>query len=282
MPDYVKYVKDFHSAAKQCGLSMEPIGEVLGKEVLFASNELDQGRPGILIFSGFHGEEFAGPLGLLQFLQSPEAGAVMSQLNVGIVPVTNPDGFDRGIRYNRLRQEDNWALRFWPDGEPSLEGQVLLANLEKIGQYATTCFLDMHEDDGADGFYMYAFAHGGQIEPWHSMVLDVGLEHFPIQPDGPIPSTLEDEEEEDEGSIPTQQRPETNAIISNGIIWADYDGSFDELFHKRGAFMSAVTETPAREELKLRMDCNEKILRNTLELVSSMPMRVAARIARMT
>lgn len=277
VPDYQKYFKDFTAAAISCGMSVEILGDVFDKSIVFAKTPHDPNRPGVLVFSGFHGEEFAGPLGVLRCLQNPANRSFFSKINVGIVPIANPNGFDLEKRYNQLDQESNWALRFGPDGKPSFEGQILLGSMDELKQYATTCFLDMHEDDSADGFYLYTFSQSGAVELWHTALLGVGVKHFGVHPDGPIPGALE---ETDPDSEPEISRPGTTAHIQGGVVAFDHDGSFDEFFHKNGAVASAVTETPASKPLETRVACNEELLTTTLEWAASIVSRVSHRLAR--
>lgn len=257
MPNYAQYKADFTDAVRSAGLSVEVLGKVFEHDVLFASNGL-RGRPGVLVFSGFHGEEPGAPLGLLECLRHPGTAALAARLNLGIVPVVNPDGFDRGTRYNRLKQENNWALRFGPGEHPSLEGQLLLDNMHRLEPYATTCFHDMHEDKDVPGFYVYANpqASGGPTL-WHQWLHAIGARRFGKQPDGVL----------DGHTTP----------LLNGYVLGDLDGSFDEWFWRLGTPYVAVTETPARMALEDRVECNMALLQATLRFMGSTASRVAAR-----
>lgn len=257
MPDYMRYQASFTAAAQSAGLSVDVLGKVFGHDILFASNGL-RDRPGVLVFSGFHGEEPAAPLGLLECLRHPGTAALAARLNLGIVPVVNPEGFQAGTRYNHLGESDNWALRFGPGEHPSLEGQLLLDNMHRLEPYATTCFLDMHEDADVAGFYVYASPQdGGGPTLWHQWLHGIGIRRFGKQPDGKL------------------NRIETPVL--NGYILGDKDGSFDEWFWRLGTPYVAVTETPARMALEDRVECNMALLQATLLFMGSTANRVAAR-----
>jgi len=273
VPDYPSYLRDFRAAVCACGLGIETLGTIFGHEVVFASTGLRPGKPGVLVFSGFHGEESAGPLGLLRCLRMPSTQPLLNHLSFGVVPVTNPDGFNRDRRYNRRRQEDNWAFRFGPDGKPSYEGRVLLVNMRKLEPYASACFLDMHEDSGAEGYYLYTFSKSGQIEPWHREVMAIGARQFGVQPDGPLPGADDPPGPDD----PTDSRPDTEAGIQGGYIPFDHDGSFDDWFDFRGALQAAVSETPGNAALEDRVVCNAAILQTTLARMASLSVKVACR-----
>jgi len=265
MPDYNLYEKKFRQASEANGMTIDVIGNIFGHDVLFASNGLKK-RPGLLIISGFHGEESAAPLGILTCLQNPKTKSLLDKLNVGIVPVANPDGFHRNLRYNRLKQEDNWAMRFGPDGKPSKEGEVLLKNMDKLKAYATTCYLDMHEDSGATGFYIYANPPDGIVSSWYKKLWTIGKDAFGLQPDGLVENIPSDPK--DEPKPPA--RPETKAAIRDGVILLDLDGSFDEWFFRVGSPFGAVTETPATQNFNSRVRCNAQILQTTLIYMGDM------------
>jgi hypothetical protein len=253
-------------------MEVSVLGNVLGNDILLAGTPVRRELPGLLVFSGFHGEEYAAPLGLLQCLGRPEIRQLVARMNIGIVPVTNPSGFDRGSRYNSVNEEDSWAFRFGPGEHPSMEGRVLLRSMDKLLPYATTCFLDMHEDIEAEGFYVYTFSQSGKIEPWHAALLRIGVSFFGVQPNGPLPSADGDDDEN-----PTHERPATLPSIRSGFIPFDHDGSFDDWFHSQGVSMAAVSETPASKNLSARVACNASVLQETMNYVASAPVRVATR-----
>jgi len=274
MPNYESYEKDFRKVAEDNELDVDVLGSLFGHDILFASNELKK-RPGILIISGFHGEESAAPLGILQCLQDPNTKDILQKLNVGIVPVVNPDGFHRDLRYNRLKEDDNWAMKFGPKGKPSKEGKLLLKKMDKIKPYATTCCLDMHEDSGAKGFYLYANPLDGVVNSWYEKLLSIGKKAFGVQPDGLV-EDITSSKSKNEPKEPS--RPGTKAAIREGIVLLDLDGSFDEFFFREGAFFGAVTETPGTKSLKARVDCNEKLLKTTLDYMSDQKQKITASV----
>lgn len=61
----------------------------------------------LLITSGFHGEEFNGPISLLNIFDDITAYAKKMQVRVIIYPCVNPSGFDLCKRYNASDEEQN-------------------------------------------------------------------------------------------------------------------------------------------------------------------------------
>lgn len=98
----------------------------------------------IFVFAGIHGEEPAGPLAVLEFLEEntlPE--------DVFLLPLVNPYGFNRGIRYNDKKQDIN--RRFCDD---KLENEALY--LKKLFDLAKPRYLiTLHEYYG-NNFFCYA------------------------------------------------------------------------------------------------------------------------------
>src|SRR5687767_1836752 len=66
-----------------------------------------EGKRSLLITAGFHGDEVAGPLTLLEFF--PEIVAYARSRNVGlqVYPCLNPSGFEDCTRYNRSQEAPN-------------------------------------------------------------------------------------------------------------------------------------------------------------------------------
>ncbi len=55
------------------------------------------GTPRLLVASGFHGEEPAGPWGVLEFLDSAPQG-LLSRVQLLVLPLVNVTGFRAGTR----------------------------------------------------------------------------------------------------------------------------------------------------------------------------------------
>jgi len=106
------------------------------------------------IFAGLHGDEEAGVLGAIEFLETlarePE---IARGYELFVYPVCNPSGFADGTRWSRTGVDLN--REFWRESsEPEvilLERQ--LANLSFDGVVA------LHTDDTSDGIYGFVNGH---------------------------------------------------------------------------------------------------------------------------
>src|SRR3954447_13566341 len=65
------------------------------------------GRRSLVITAGFHGDETAGPLTLLEHLPEIVAHARRREVRLRIYPLLNPSGFTDGTRYNRSQEQPN-------------------------------------------------------------------------------------------------------------------------------------------------------------------------------
>lgn len=66
-----------------------------------------QYRKTLLITSGFHGEEFNGPISLLAIFDEIVACAKKARVRIVVYPCVNPSGFDLHKRYNASNETQN-------------------------------------------------------------------------------------------------------------------------------------------------------------------------------
>jgi DNA-3-methyladenine glycosylase I len=142
----------------------------------------------LLITSGFHGDETAGPVTLLEHFAEIVAYARERGVGLQVYPCLNPSGFEDGTRYNRSQESpNNDFLRYeiepgvWvgelTDGQDFLrhcvftrgpkETRALVAELER--QPAPAAALDIHQDPYLGGAQSYAYTFG-ESRPLHSML----------------------------------------------------------------------------------------------------------------
>ena len=164
------------------------------------------GRRSLLIPSGFHGEEPAGPKTLA--LHLPEILEAAARLDVGltIYPCINPSGFEHGTRYNAsgVGPNNDFMRYVGEDGEPfalrhpgrafvevrppervPAETAALRTDLDRLAP--PDAALDIHQDDYIHEpcFYAYVFgprpsyrpmlaASGALVRPLANIEVDSG------------------------------------------------------------------------------------------------------------
>src|SRR2546423_7204681 len=176
--DYREYAARF--AAHAAVAEVRPLATVIEGGV--AHELLTASTPGprtLLITAGFHGDEVAGPLTLLEHLPEIVAHARRRDVGLRIYPCLNPSGFTDRTRYNRSGEApNNDFLRYevepgrWLDilppgasfsrwelnrGGPK-ETRALLAALEAAPP--PDAALDIHQDPWLDGACAYAYTFG--------------------------------------------------------------------------------------------------------------------------
>lgn len=222
------------------------------------------GERTVLVTTGFHGEERAGPLTLLEHL--PDLVGRARELGVGlrIYPCINPSGFEAGTRYSRsgvgpnndfLRYEvtpGRWAGELLP-GQPfhtwveftegPAETRALRRDLAGLGTpYAA---LDIHQDRYLAGAYHYAYVFGA-VEEYRPLV-----ERSRSLAPAAVGYAVDEWHRTDE----------------DGLV-ESHDGSVTDLFFRRGTRYLAALETTTGTPLASCHEINRIWIRGFLELAA--------------
>jgi predicted deacylase len=222
------------------GFRIDELGRVYNYPLLLLHPEkLNKNRPNILIAAGFHGDEPAGCLGILHFLEIGPLNLI-SSLNLSFLPLVNPSGFNFKGRLNKEGQDPNRGFCHSDSTkpQPSCEGNLLIKNLPKLKLLAKDGFLSLHEDIEQECFYIYTFENSEKYSEFSICLANELAKYFEPCSDGII-----------EGSI-----------VKNGIIFRQCDGSFEDLLFHEGVPRTACTETPGLKDLKERIDANAQTI----------------------
>lgn len=210
-----------------------------------------EGRQRMVLTTGFHGEEPAGPLTLARHLGEIFAYARARGVALTAFPCINPSGFEARQRYNASGERPNndllryevapgvWRGELSPGpGEPILgwrpydggpkETRALRAALERLPVPAAA--LDLHQDHALIGELAYAYYFGDRAP-----LLPLLRRSEPIVRDGQV-----------------DERIRTDP---DGLIWY-HDGSVTDYFHRRGARLCAALETTTRTPLDRSVEIN--------------------------
>jgi hypothetical protein len=207
----------------------------------------------MLLTAGFHGDEKAGPLTLLEHAPQIVAYARAREVGLRIYPCINPSGFEAHTRYNVSGErpnndflhyevapgvwkgeiaEDQPYLRYAPSPAVAKETVALRAELDR--HPVPDASLDLHQDAFIHGSLFYAYLFGDRA-PYRPLLARSGA-RVPILRSSIVDSGHEpgtDVRADDEGAIDA------------------YDGSITDNYNRAGsAFVAAIettTETPAAE-----------------------------------
>ncbi|GIU49349.1 M14 family metallopeptidase [Shewanella algidipiscicola] len=216
---------------------------------LYQSPAQKSGQPSLLISAGFHGEEAAGPWGMLHFLNELEP-ELFQRINLSLLPLVNPTGFKRGHRFNKLGQNPNRGFlvengRGKSNDDTSAEGKILLEHSQLLQAASKEGILTCHEDVLQNDTYIYSFEANQTPGHFSRTLRDTLGEFFPIAPDGFI----------------------DDCPVADGIIFNHFDLSFEAFLVRLGANVGVCSETPGKQNFDQRVLANSAIMQTFIEQV---------------
>lgn len=228
--DWSTFSRKLAWIAGYLGLALDSLGEVGGEPLLRLQTPGDRpGLPRLLVASGFHGEEPAGPWGILAWLDTRPREA-LAAVALTILPVVNVAGFRAGRRLNA--DGDNPNRGYLPGHEPlSAEGCLLLHHADALAAAGRDGFLACHEDVDAAEAYIYGLERSEQPGEFSRALARANAAWFPLQPDGLL----------------------YDCPIRDGIIFNHPDTSFEAWMMSRGAARAACVETPGQQPFMRRI-----------------------------
>ena len=233
--------------AARLGLQHTSLGTVLGQPLWLCTRAAapavsDHGGPlpHRLVACGFHGEEPAGPWGLLQFLQRVDPTA-LDAVHLSLLPLVNCTGFAAGTRFNAEGDNPNRGFSH-PDNStpntlstpytpPSAEGRLLLQHAPLLAAASRDGALSCHEDVLADTAYIYALERSAAPSARVQRLLQANLRHFVQHADGLV----------------------DGCRVQDGVVFNHHDGSFEDWLFGLGAAFTACVETPALQPFEQRV-----------------------------
>lgn len=239
--DLAAFEREFAAAAKARGFVPELLGDALGHAIVGWQRPAAQARPDaarLLIASGFHGNESAGPWGLLLWLRLvPDA--LLDAAQISLLPLVSATGFTAGRRLNALGQNPNRGHGTHRGGHSlSAEGEVLLRHADRLAAAARDGVLACHEDLTRPWAYVYSFEPEAQPGVFSQRLAAAGARWFELPPDGEI----------------------DGCAVRSGLIHNHFDGSFECWMTERGAAVAACIETPGRADFGRRVQAQAALV----------------------
>lgn len=233
---------------------MESLGQVDGRDIwLLSPAEMDDSKPNILTAGGFHGNEPAGPWGILEFLETADA-ETLKKVNHSFLPLVNPTGFAQAQRNNLFDENPNrgFVKEFidseeeidgdWSNRGPSAEGKILLQHAARLVELGRDGFTSQHEDDGLNEGFIFINEAEKMPSATATAYLGAIQKYFPLIPDG--------------GKNELEGAPIKDGMWVNGA-----DSSFEWYMYRQGIPCTVTTETPSLEPARARIDCNRDLTR---------------------
>jgi len=246
--------KRLYRIAAEKKLWLRVLGEVGGFPLWFIRNQDgNTNHPRLLIVSGFHGEERAGPIALIQWLEAFDPN-LYKKVHLSLIPIINPVGFNKNQRYNDEKERTNCGFCHPESGDrPSQEGIILLKNSQLLKNSSKHGFLSLHEDIPSEKFYLYTFERETEYTAFTRELRDT-LGSFFKDP-------LHGE------TVTTDAHGGDGILVENGIVYKLCDGSFEDWLFHEGTIKAATTETPGKYPLKIRINANMALITKFIELL---------------
>jgi hypothetical protein len=234
--------------ADRLGLLVQTPGTVLGEPLWLLTRAASaSAAPHRLVACGFHGEEPAGPWGLLRFLQAADP-ANLDAVHLTLLPLVNCTGFAAGSRFNVEGDNPNRGFT-GPGAAPSAEGRVLLQHATLLASASRDGLLSCHEDVLTDCAYVYALERADAPGPLARHLLQANLHHFKQHPDGLV----------------------DGCRVQDGIVFNHHDGSFEDWLFGLGAACAFCVETPGLQAFENRVAAQRDMIAAFIDGPSAAP-----------
>jgi hypothetical protein len=247
------YNKRLFKAVSDKKLWMTVLGEIGGYQIWFLRNypALKHSIPRLLIVSGFHGEEQAGPLGLLKWLEDFDPHLYLN-VNLSMIPIVNPIGFNKNERYNDKKEKTNCGFCHPENGDlPSREGVILIKNFPMLKASAKDGFMSLHEDINAEKFYLYTFERSKEPGTFTQAMKDEQAKFF---------EPLTDE------IVYADAMADKGIEVKDGVVYRLCDGSMEDFCFHEGINRVVTTETPGTFKMEKRIEANVALINKFIEI----------------
>jgi murein peptide amidase A len=142
--------------------------------ILLARVEREGAVRRVLVCAGIHGNEPAGTAWALRLAAELSADpALFPGVSFDIIPLLNPWGWSRDVRYDRGGRDPNRDFATF-----ATEAARAVRGLARSTRYDLV--LDHHEDPDAKGFYVYQYADP-DTRPTRELIAKVRALGFPIE-----------------------------------------------------------------------------------------------------
>lgn len=255
MANLTSYNKQLMRVAAERGFWMKPLGtldDYITWLVMTKKPDIADGGPKILVTAGVHGEEQAGPLAILKWVQEVE-DLVLAKANISFIPVINSYGFANKRRYGLSGIPTNGGFGEHKTQDPSPEGQILVNNIGIIRPLAEDGFLALHEDVTVKESYIYSMEKSSEPTRLTKIMRKELSKYFPKVYDGIAYVS------------PTEK---TGPMCNKGLVFNFFDESLESLMFQLGVPWCLVPETPGKGILKKRVEAQIAMIDKFIELIS--------------
>ena len=237
--DWQTFERRLLAAAARRGMRHESIGTAFDRPLWLLTDPYAEAPRKLLIASGFHGEEAAGPWAVLRVLETSDS-SLFAGADISFIPLVNVSGFSAGTRFNAAGENPNRGFR--PDRDavsPSAEGRLLLAQAARIAALGRHGVLACHEDIDVAGGYIYTYERADVPGSLGVALRDANASFFACHPDGLV----------------------DGCTVRDGIVFNHYDSSFESWAMAQDAVCAACTETPGLQPVEARIQAHAAMIK---------------------
>ena len=216
---------------------------VIDNDTIFFLNSVDQNpkNKNLLILAGIHGEEPAGPWGLLQFISKLDTDYkhLLHKVNLFFIPIINSYGFKMGCRLNKDGLSVNSGYFPEQGNIQTAEGNLLMQKFDLLTKSAKDGFLNCHENIETDYAYTYCIENTDTIPKIVNDMLNISTSAFGKHPDGIV----------------------FDGNLKDGIDFNTHDETLDDYMVTVGKVKRSITtELPGQKDIVKRIDVYEKLI----------------------
>jgi predicted deacylase len=230
------YLKRIKKIALKKGFDVKSIGDIDDTELIMLQPQNKVKGPNLLIISGIHGDEPAGPFGILRYIEKINK-EILKKVNLTFIPLMNPTGFRKNNRDNKWDEKTN--RNYEKDKKISREGKILKDNVKMYLDNGKDGVLSLHEDVDSKYCYIYMY-NKAKSKDLGNILLNVDRMFF-------------------EQMTPAKS-DKKDGQLEKGIIWDRHEGSFEDWLNEQVIKEIATTETPGAVDFDDRIQANVMII----------------------
>lgn len=247
------YQNSLLKVSAERGFWLKPLGYLDGYItwlVLTRKQVVSDTSKRLLIGAGIHGEEQAGPLAILKWLQESDEETI-AKANVSFLPIMNCYGFANKKRYGLSGISTNGGMGAHKTQEPSPEGQILVNNIGILRPLAEDGFMSLHEDVTVKESYLYTLEHDEEPTKFTKGLRKELSKYFP---------------KVYEGIAWIGPNEKTGPPCRKGLVYNFMDEGLEALMFQLGVPKCAVPETPGMAPLKKRVEAHVAMINKFIDL----------------
>ncbi len=243
--DYALLIRRWRAVARAAGLRMEVLAQAGKLPVYFLRTTPQPDPRTIYISAGIHGDEPAGPAGLIRWAEKSPARLRADPFL--LFPCLNPWGLLNNSRGDAQGCDLN---RTFANKRPPTPVRELLRLIDR-DRFALS--LTLHEDYDATGFYVYEVMRRAPF--WGEQLLEVARPLIAIDARASI-----DRRRARAGLVRRQFKPQRFPAMPESI-----------LLHRRHSYRTFTTETPSEFALEERVAAHVAVIEKCVRLAKTSP-----------